>query len=341
MSSIADTKATKRFNLKLPPNIRTLFEEPFDAYLYYLLDISAALTGPFDTKLEDRLSELPPNSQGSSSRWTLWVSKGIRELFDERKLVLAPAKTHGGFVEMLLVYRNQLADNGELPPFVKDGHSLSKKSSQTSSTIGINSDVFSPGLASPFLFSPFQDDVFTFGSTMTLMDNIPTHVHPELIFGQDSSSLLQSYGMDSQSSGNTSVSVKRVVRKKPSLSVHTARDQGPYENAKKSRYTLSSKPPLAPFGHPGYQSATTMTNLNEDLNGLHIMFSPPVESFPMLPSADIMEATKLQYHSYSLVNPFEPRLSKEDTLPDLGPLYQPLSYQFGDLTHDFGFLPTI
>lgn len=50
-----------------------MFEEPFDAYLYYLLTISSSLNDNFNDEVEFGVKDLPKNTLGSASRWTLWV----------------------------------------------------------------------------------------------------------------------------------------------------------------------------------------------------------------------------------------------------------------------------
>lgn len=124
-----------------------LFQEPFDAYLYYLLSISSTLTVPFDHSLEQKVPELTKNSPASATRWTLWVPRDVRVQFDDRKLVLCPAKSHGGFVEMLLVYRNFLAASGTLPPFSKDSISF----------------LSSPSSSPAFDFSSIEDNMYGSG----------------------------------------------------------------------------------------------------------------------------------------------------------------------------------
>jgi hypothetical protein len=119
-------KSSKRFNLKLPPNIRAHFMEPYDAYLAYLLELTKGLTS-FDSNMDQRLRDNLVCPTLSNQRWTLWVSRDIRSLFDQQKQILAPTRTHGCFVELLLVYRNHLESQNKLPVFVntKRGFSTS------------------------------------------------------------------------------------------------------------------------------------------------------------------------------------------------------------------------
>ncbi|KAI8897762.1 hypothetical protein BC833DRAFT_565533 [Globomyces pollinis-pini] len=107
---------SKRFNLKLPPNVRREFSEPYDAYLGYLLDLTKDMTA-FYPGTEQRTKEFAGPATNSSQRWTLWVSKEIRQLFDQQKSILAPTRTHGAFVELLLVVRKMLQEENRLPPF--------------------------------------------------------------------------------------------------------------------------------------------------------------------------------------------------------------------------------
>ncbi|KAJ3256705.1 hypothetical protein HK103_005200 [Boothiomyces macroporosus] len=122
---MSEKKASKRFNLKLPYHARSQFMEPFDDYLGYLLQLTSNLTA-FDPNL---CREDAPVPCSGSNRWTLWVSKEIRQQFDKQKAILAPLRTHGAFIELLLAYRNYLEQQGTLPVFTH-----SKTSHHRSST---------------------------------------------------------------------------------------------------------------------------------------------------------------------------------------------------------------
>ncbi len=279
------------------------------------MEISSHLSAPFDTSLEELLSELPPCS-GTPSRWTLWVSGEIRHWFDERKEALAPGKTHGVFVELLLVYRNKMARNGILPLFVPQKEVIPRRF--------VTERFLDSGFSQPH--PPVLLDNYRLGNNSTMMDQ-PTTINPGLTFGQDSSST------------SSVVSEKKVRRK--SLSVRTKDFLGPYEKLKKYRYSHETKPPISPFAFPSYHSSTTLTNLNDDLNGLQIMFAPTQENFPVLSSFDSFEVSQLSSDfmmSVEPMMPFDPTLQQLDTYPDMGPFYQPLNYGFGELTpsHEYG-----
>jgi hypothetical protein len=94
--------------------------EPFDAYLKYLLDLTVHLkeSDLFQFELDENA---PPNFDyigAKNFRWTLWVSKQVRDLFDDRKTALSPEKTHAGFIELLFSIRNYLDSKNQLAKFV-------------------------------------------------------------------------------------------------------------------------------------------------------------------------------------------------------------------------------
>ncbi len=71
----------------------------------------------------------PKNSKTTSSqpRWTVWITKDIRDRFLERKAALAPSKTHGHFIELLLAYKDSIdTDSTMFPPTPPTSHSLEK-----------------------------------------------------------------------------------------------------------------------------------------------------------------------------------------------------------------------
>nr|KAJ3418190.1 hypothetical protein HK105_000218 [Polyrhizophydium stewartii] len=100
----AHVKRGGRFNIKLPLSMRTKFEAPFDRYLWSLLVETAHLAAlPDMTAHEQRIRAV---SGSIKSRWTLWVSRHVRDVFYERKQALAPSLTHGQFVEALLILKD-------------------------------------------------------------------------------------------------------------------------------------------------------------------------------------------------------------------------------------------
>lgn len=118
---------------------------------------------------------------------------------------------------------------------------------------------------------------------------------------------------------------KKAIRQRPDLSINT------FGDTKKPRYSYG-KPPLPPNMNSHFSHSNTVTSLNDDFSAL---FAPTQLDFPSL---DIIEATKLQNLNYgnqqeALFNEFERKfLSKDDTLPDLGPFYQPLNVNGFDFT---------
>lgn len=93
--------------------------EPFDAYLKYLLVLTVQLKKCDLDQIQFGEHALNFDYSGSkNSRWTLWVSKQVRELFDDRKNELCPEKTHGNFVELLFCIRNYLESKNQLLKFV-------------------------------------------------------------------------------------------------------------------------------------------------------------------------------------------------------------------------------
>ncbi|KAI8911028.1 hypothetical protein EDD86DRAFT_204238 [Gorgonomyces haynaldii] len=97
-----------RFNLKISPLLRPRFEEPYDAYLNHLLELSKDLTTFEPLQIDGKASK----TTAGQNRWTVWVSREIRDRFAMRKQVLAPSKTHGQFIELLLLYKESLVEKG-------------------------------------------------------------------------------------------------------------------------------------------------------------------------------------------------------------------------------------
>jgi len=327
-ANTCDTK-TKRFNLKLPQSVRGIFEEPYDAYLQYLLSLADHYNTSIEDRFEESLAKLPKNFQGSTSRWTLWVSKDIRQLFDERKAVLAPNKTHGGFVEVLLAHRLALAESGQLIPFEKErfASDAMKKPSTKQAKKPFGSDVT----------MSISQNMFALNPNYTLLNLFPSNqIGTDLVFGQDSSQ--DSFGERSAFSLNSFDSQGSVLPKKLSRNVDLTIQTGDDLRAKRLRYTYEKAAPY-PTPSPYLNHATTLNNLNDELNGLNMFYAPTEECFP---SPDIYEATKLNnlpvQQNMGFEFNFNHDLQKEQTLPDLGPLYQPISLQLGDALLDFGHI---
>ena len=123
-TSTAFQSSSKRFNLKFPQALnfnqecRKLLQEPFDAYLVYLLQLVSKIN-PRKLDLEKQIEPFAPSfERENTARWTLWVSSDVRRLFEHQMSRIFDVHTHNGFVLFLLGYRNYLASIGQLPAFV-------------------------------------------------------------------------------------------------------------------------------------------------------------------------------------------------------------------------------
>lgn len=128
------------------------FNEPYDQYLLYLLNLSGDLVTFDPLHVDPKTTKI---STGQS-RWTVWVSREIRDRFNVRKNVLAPNKTHGQFVELLLAFKESLVEknfNVPFQPHVREGwHSPLSPASPQMSRLSVDvrfGDGFSSGFPSP------------------------------------------------------------------------------------------------------------------------------------------------------------------------------------------------
>jgi hypothetical protein len=229
-------------------------------------------------------------------------------------LVLCPSKTHAGFIELLLAYRDQLEETGNLPFFDREAlASISRRNSSSNS----NGALQSPRSATPGLSS---DNFFSY----SMMDPA---VYPHSNAHQGFNYYLPDNQFNAPDMGLEFVprTEKKLARERPDITIQTSSE------AKKPRYSLG-KPPLPPNLTSYFSHSNTVTSLNDDFSGL---FAPTQGSFP---SFDIVEATKLYERNYGneheqFFNDFENNyLTKDDTLPDLGPFYQPLNVNGIDFT---------
>jgi len=305
-----DTIKPKRFNLKLPPNARTQFQDPFDAYLAYLLSISNHLTTPFDESWNRKLFDAP-RASGSSSRWTLWVSKEIRKQFDNRKRLLCPNKTHGGFVELLLLYRNYLESIGQLPLFDKDCvASMSRRSSGISGNSESNL-----GSPSETGFGMSADSLFSYGQYNTVSNPLFSHSTPEFNFvSGDTNNDLYSHLYSSKgqldrlrSRRNVTGSLSDPKNRGNTYGSISSRPSKKYATTSTLTADITSPP------HFALQPATTVNNISENLS--QNLFASLHYNSP-----------KTTHDNAAKMFRVDDEISKEDTLLDLGPLYQSLSF---------------
>jgi hypothetical protein len=262
-----------------------MFLEPYDAYLGYLLELTMNLK-QFDPILEARLKDYSLFAGGSSSnRWTLWVSKDIRQLFDQQKNILAPLKTHGAFVELLLTNKQLLESRNMLPPFVytkksyQDNRSEISQRQELSTSIQTNFPILSP--VSPvtphFQFPQFNH----FNSQITLSSEMGSTAD---MFQEP----LLTHSMDSLGNGfhehypnNVSVETIPQSNLEPLLFGHHVQ----YDAVKASGYH---------YGTAQQQRLNTpriITNLNMELDALNLW--TPVSPNHELPSPDVLKATDL------------------------------------------------
>lgn len=276
------------------------------------MDISAHVSFPFGQDTISRLTDLPQNTLGSNSRWTLWISKETREEFDKRKVALADSKTHSAFVDLLLCYRNQLSDQGNLPPFLPPLVAPKKTKPNASSPKNEKSKVLSDDSAYPPLSGIPQTfhypQLFNVASTVTLNDSMMMEqqaMYPPPEFAgnpMDPSAL--GFGHPFPLSQFDSTYHKQFI------------DSAPYHHEQ----------------HPGYYAAETMQNMDEYLNqmtGGHSDYSyqPPSES--------------MNLQSYMTLNT-ESAAMMTDEYPDLGPFYKPISYNYGgDVIEAFSYIQNI
>lgn len=335
----SDTKASKRFNLKLPPTIRQMFHEPFDAYLGYLLENTLDLK-EIDINLEHRLKGFTSYpSTASSARWTLWVSREIRQLFDQQKSNLAPLRTHGAFVELLLAYRNYLESIGSLPKFVASRRHYGQ---ERAPTIPSNTYVADHGLPPFQPMIPYQYGMYAYPQNLTINTD-PAFLAtmgstPRFINRQESVSSSDSYSnlfhsdppsmrnfdyasRDTLFAANPAPTLQHIPRAATESSLFNTRSRDEYDTfskSKKSRYTYA-KPPM-PTSYSDSQFSTTVgSSLGAELDEFSLLLSPD-PNLTMYqsekPSFDIIKATQLQDR---------PRIKKEDTVVD------------NDLSHYFNF----
>ncbi len=257
----------------------------------------------FSAQLDDQSPLLPSNGQNSANRWTLWVGKDIRDRFDERKALLAPAKTHGGFVEMMLRFKVYLAEQGSLPVFdAKQFASSSQKRFQKNTQKNENQQL-SNNYNYPSLFN--------FESTMTLNDPLAV----------DSSSYSYELSVNGVPAHDSELNL---------YSANTFLRQG-LEAAEEN---MNSRKQKLNFD----DSADTMHNLNDILNGIaepiaeNSFFQFNLNPHPYIP----YENQNLFYNDGGL----QAHMQME-ALPDLGPFYQPVSFNIGDQVHEFGYIPNL
>ncbi|KAJ3267908.1 hypothetical protein HK104_005560, partial [Borealophlyctis nickersoniae] len=95
----------QRHNMKLPVEHRARFHEPFDAHLALMLDLLPQLhpTPPLPKETIQSAQRSSPHGCG----WTIWISTELRERYRDIKQRYAPKMTHGEFVELLLMVKEE------------------------------------------------------------------------------------------------------------------------------------------------------------------------------------------------------------------------------------------
>jgi hypothetical protein len=255
-----------------------MFEEPFDAYLGYLLQLTLDLSS-LDAEFERRLQTFAPAiTINSASRWTLWVSRDIRQLFDQQKALLMPTRTHSAFVEFLIAFRMYLESKGCLTPFyrTKSQYSITSRP-PCPPPLQIHSSARTLGHDSPSmtrnypLMSPSEmiDDSLSYvpRSVNQWMQNFPPMYYPD-------SSINDQFG-DSFTS----------LESKSSYFNHGWQSEN-------EEYKLYD--PDAYFCHPSKQLITgysnlTLNSVHSSFEGLEMFDAPPME----LLSPDVVAAAKL------------------------------------------------
>jgi hypothetical protein len=260
-----------------------MFLEPYDAYLGYLLELTMNLK-QFDPILEARLKDYSLFAGGSSSnRWTLWVSKDIRQLFDQQKNILAPLKTHGAFVEMLLTNKQLLESQNMLPPFIytkksyQDNRSEISQRQELSTSIQTTFPILSPvsPISPHFPFPQFNH----FNSQLTLSSEMGSSgdMFQDPLVTQSMDTL--GHAFYEQYPNNISVETIPQGNVDSLLYQHHAQ----YDVAKPSGYAYATAQ------QQRLHTPRIVTNLNMDLDALKLW--TPVSPDQELPSPDVLQAT--------------------------------------------------
>ncbi|KAJ1559313.1 hypothetical protein HK405_011129, partial [Cladochytrium tenue] len=81
--------------------LRQRFTEPYDDFLETLLDILATCGASVTPEAKDRAFSVAPRG----SKWTIWISQGLKDRFHSAKATHAAGATHGEFVELMMQLR--------------------------------------------------------------------------------------------------------------------------------------------------------------------------------------------------------------------------------------------
>ncbi|KAJ1567003.1 hypothetical protein HK405_007561, partial [Cladochytrium tenue] len=81
--------------------LRPRFTEPYDDFLETLLDILATCGASVTPEAKDRAFSMAPRG----SKWTIWISQGLKDRFHTAKATHAAGATHGEFVELMMQLR--------------------------------------------------------------------------------------------------------------------------------------------------------------------------------------------------------------------------------------------
>ncbi|KAJ3100413.1 hypothetical protein HDU97_002245 [Phlyctochytrium planicorne] len=171
-----DQNRSIRYNLKLPSDHRARFSTPFDDCLDTLIDLlwsyvrsqhppSTPLSDFSETSIHPNLVKRAKAVAPKGSKWTVWVSRDLKEKFAEAKETFGKKWTHAEFVELMLIIRDivphngdgnrQIAHNNGYHHTAPNGMLLPKPSHgmHHSSNNSINSSLAVPSPAPPSLLS--------------------------------------------------------------------------------------------------------------------------------------------------------------------------------------------
>jgi hypothetical protein len=102
---VKSTSKRARHNLKLPLQLKDMFQQPFEEDLQKMIEIGNGLVSiPFsEVEWNLLLKECPKGSD-----WTIWLSESIWTLFQSLKSKWAPGLKHAEFVYLLLRIRERV-----------------------------------------------------------------------------------------------------------------------------------------------------------------------------------------------------------------------------------------
>ncbi|KAL5036064.1 hypothetical protein RTP6_003667 [Batrachochytrium dendrobatidis] len=107
-------KRYERFNIKLPNVLREKFKEPCDIFLLNLLQTSMHIKTLPD--MDNYTKRIHSMAGRGGQRWTLWLSRDLRDLFVQRKEEIGSRYTHAEFIELLIVLKELIESETPLAP---------------------------------------------------------------------------------------------------------------------------------------------------------------------------------------------------------------------------------